>query len=845
MSQHTAEETLSWLKDRGHYSGQIVHERVVGGQDAQTDSLSLLPSVKIALSQFDIEDLYRHQVKSIEATRAGENTVVATPTASGKSLTYAVPALERAVDHSGKALYIAPMKALINDQAGTLRGMANALGFGESADIGVKTGETSKAETQNIKQRQPDILLATIDQLHMSFLPYAHLTDHWRWLFQQLDTVIIDEVHTYRGYFGSHAALIFRRLNRLLDHYGRDPEYICCSATIGNPIGHAATVTGRSKDSFTLVDNDTSASGDRQWAFWNPPLKGDGDDSVPDPAIDDSGEVKAGHDTDPPEVVAARGDDESASQTEESSPPVRDTSDKAEMTTAQEGDVVGGERLSQHVESVRLFADLVTRGYQTLVFTAARQGAEQYVDWADSELRKRGEYDTADAIHAYHAALESERRRELEAGLKNGDVRGLWSTRALELGIDIGTLDAVILDGYPGTAMSTFQRAGRAGRGDDSCLIIMVGSDNPLDQYLLKEPERLFDDGAEQATVNPENQSILPEHIVCAADDHYLSPDDEQYFGDTLPDTVDQLTSSRRLKRTNEDKIRWEATNNDIQYNTDIRDIHEEEIKLVDRNRGETIGSLQRDAALRDAHSDAIYTYDKQSYRVVELDLDEHTAYLETVDTSEYTRPLREKEVTINETLETQTIAFDGVELGATLATLTVRNQITGYLRYASPNDDAPSEHEFETPLPPSEITTTGLFFEVPNAVETKMLRQVDSPEEYLSGLHAVEHALISLYPSEVLCDRGDIGGLSTVSHPQTIGGTVFVHDGYPGGAGYCRAAFDQLNSLLNQTADLLESCGCTDGCPSCIHSPHCGNGNRTLSKEKAIQTLADIVGRD
>lgn len=814
MSQHNAhnaQETLSWLKDRGHYSGQIVHERTVNGQEAQTDSLSILPSVKIALSQFGIEDLYEHQISSIEATRAGENTVVATPTASGKSLTYAVPALERAVDHSGKALYIAPMRALINDQAGTLQAMADALGFGEQVDVGVKTGQSSKAETRSIKQRQPDVLLATIDQLHLSFLPYAHLTDHWRWLFQQLETVIIDEVHTYRGYFGSHAALIFRRLNRLLDHYGKDPQYICCSATIGNPVDHAAAVTGRPTDSFTLVDNDTSASGDKQWVFWNPPQKDREDDSTADV-------------------------DEETASTQQGA------GQAGETTATQDDSDVGGERLSQHVESVRIFADLVTRGYQTLVFTAARQGTEQYVDWADSKLRSRGEHDIADSVHAYHAALESERRRELEAGLKSGDIRGLWSTRALELGIDIGSLDAVILDGYPGTGMSTFQRAGRAGRGDDSCLVIMVGSDNPLDQYLLKEPEQLFEGGAEQAAVNPSNRSALPEHLVCAADDHYLSPDDEQYFGEALPEMVDQLTAEGRLKRTNEEQVRWEAANNDIQIQTDIRNIDEEEIKLVDRNRGEILGSLERDAALRDAHPNAIYMYDKQSYKVVELDLEERTAYLESIETSEYTRALREKEVTVNDTLDTRTLEFDGEDMKATLGSLTVRNQITGYLRYSSPRDESPSEHEFETPLPPSEIATTGLFFEVPQKIERKMLKRVDSPEQYLSGLHAIEHALISLYPSEVLCDRGDIGGLSTVSHPQTVGGTVFVHDGYPGGAGYCRAAFEQLDSLLSQTADLLASCSCSDGCPSCIHSPHCGNGNRSLSKDHANRVLRDLI---
>jgi len=369
----------------------------------------------------------------------------------------------------------------------------------------------------------------------------------------------------------------------------------------------------------------------------------------------------------------------------------------------------------------------------------------------------------------------------------------------------------------------------------------MVGSDNPLDQVLLQEPERLFDDGAEQATLNPENRTALPDHVVCAAADHYLSPSDEQYFGDGLPDTVEQLTDAGRLTRTNESQIRWEATGDDVQYNTDIRNINQEEVTLYDRNRDKTIGTLERDAALRDAHPEAIYTYDKESYRVVELDLDENIAYLESIHTEEYTQSIREKDIEINETLSTRQFELHSTPVTATLASLTVTNRITGYLKYQSQSDENPREYEFDTPLPPAEITTTGIFFEIPPSVEATTLSQVDSRDEYLSGLHGIEHALISLYPNEVLCDRRDIGGLSTATHPQTTTGTVFIHDGYPGGAGYCREAFGQLRSLLKQTEDLLESCSCSDGCPSCIHSPHCGNRNRLLLKGVASDILARL----
>lgn len=857
MSQRpTVDDTISWLQDRGYYSGQIVHQQVVDGEQATTADLEVLAPVASALNQIGISDLYTHQAEAIQAVRDGSNTVVATPTASGKTLTYTVPAMERALENAGKTLYIAPYRALINDQETSFREFAEELGFGEQVDVAVKTGETSDPQTKNIKQRQPDVLLTTVDQIHYSLVPYAHGHNHWRWLFQQLDTVVLDEVHMYRGYFGSHVSLVLRRLNRLLDHYNTDPEYICCSATIGNPVEHAAAVTGQSEQSFTLIDDDHSASGDRHWLFWNPPLKKDDEDdfeSIPDPAVGPDGTVRAGHDEAPPaDIAAAMTEQQSTTSSQPGTTPHQDDGILAspspsagtpdQRAVPHHDEVAGGERRSQHVESVRLFCDLVTRGYQTMVFTKARQGAEQYTNWADKELRSRGHHDLADAVYAYHAALDGDRRRDLEAALRNGEARGVWSTNALELGIDIGTLDVVLLDGYPGTSMSTFQRAGRAGRGDDACLIILVCADNPLDQYLMRDPEQLFEGGAEQAAVNPSNRAVQPEHIVCAASDHYLSPADEAFFGPDLPERVTDLEATDRLRRVDDDRIRWAAVNEDIPWETNIRNIDDREIQLIDRNRDEHLGSLEYSAALRDAHPDAIYTHQKQSYKVVELDLDHDRAYLESVDTSAYTRPLREKELTIEDTVETETVTCGEVSFQKTLAELTVTNNVTGYLHYSHPNDDSPTEQPFDEPLPPDEVQTTGLFFTIPEDTQASIVAKTDDQDQYLSALHAVEHALISLFPREILCDRADIGGLSTVSHPQTTNGTIFVHDIHPGGAGYSKVAYNRLHSLLADTRDLLDGCSCTSGCPSCIHSPHCGNANRHLDKQLAKTLLTDIL---
>ena len=837
-------ETVDWLQGRGYYTGQITHQRVVKGQSAETADINVSDPLSIAFRQSGISSLYSHQVKAIDAVQSGEHVVVATPTASGKTLTYVVPSIERAIEKAGKTLYIAPYRALINDQADTFEAFDTELGFGASIDIGVQTGETSKTARQQIRQRQPDVLLTTIDQLHLSLLPYAHGKNHWRWLFQQLETVVIDEVHMYRGVFGSHASLIFRRLNRLCNHYDTSPQYICCSATIGNPVEHAATVTGQDETAFRLVDEDGSASGDRHWLFWNPPLKKDAQEaqSTPDPAVDADGTVCAGHDERPPEQIAAAIETTPSSTTDSQPEPddLSEFSDDHSLPSQQ--DVVGGDRRSHHVESVRLFCDLVTRGYQTLVFTAARQGTEQYVDWADNMLRDRGQDNLADSVHAYHAALNTDRRLELEGDLRSGDARGVWSTNALELGVDIGTLDVVILDGYPGTSMSTFQRAGRAGRGEDACLVVLVGADDPLDQYTIRKPEELFETGAERAAVNPFNDAIRPDHVVCAASDHFLSPDDEAYFGTELSSIVTEAEADGRLRRVSSgDRIQWRATESDVQWETNIRAIDDREIDLIDRTRDEQLATLEFGAAMRDAHPDAIYRHQKQTYTVVELDLENDQALLEPTSTAQYTRALREKSVAIDDTYDRASTDTHDMRAQATLGAFTVEETVTGYLLYSDPSDDTPRECEFDEPLESRAIDTTGLFVTVPADVEAAMLAQIPSQEEYLSALHAIEHALISLFPMEVLCDRGDIGGLSTVSHGQTTGGTIFIHDGHPGGAGLTRQAFGELDVLLEKTLSLLQNCSCQDGCPSCIHSPHCGNANRNLDKQRAIQLLTEL----
>jgi DEAD/DEAH box helicase domain-containing protein len=800
-----AEETIRTLQDQGYYSGQIVHRETVPGQSASFATLDVDRSVQSALRLAGVDSLYQHQADAIEALRDGNNVVLATPTASGKTLSYAIPGFERAVSGTAKMLYIAPQVALINDQYDTLSEFASNLGFDASAEVALYHNKLDRAERDEIKASQPDVLLTTPDMLHYSLLPYGHAPTNWRWLLQNLDLVAVDEVHSYRGVFGSHTSLVFRRLNRLCDYYQDHPQYVCCSATIGNPVEHAAEITGQDTDSYTLIDDDTSATGDRHWALWNPPLKEDESDHD-DAAIEaDGGEVST------------------------------DAGSREQRVTDQIPSDSGptGERKSHHEQAAKVCADLVTKGHQTLVFTRTRQGAERYAKRVRHHLRQRGSHDLTDAVMAYHANLRADERTEVENGLKDGEVRGVWSTNALELGIDIGTLDAVILDGYPGSVMSTFQRAGRAGRGEESCLLVLVGSDNPLDQYVLSEPAQLFEADPERAVINPQNEQILREHIQCAANEEALTPEDEVYFGDTLPDIVTEAKDDGLLRPVNSRPAAWRPTAENPNWNVSIRSISDRMIAVRDQQKDETVTSLALDAALRDAHPEAIYLHQGDTYRITEVDYDVDVAYAEEIrDTAAYTQPLRDKHVEIGGYQDEQTLTRNSNNLACGLVDLTVRNEYDGYLRYDSPSDDNPLEKEFDQEVPAYEIETTGMYFTLSPAVREDILEsRMASLEELGAGLHAVEHALISLLPREVLCDRGDVGGLSISHHPETELPTVFVHDGYPGGVGLAATAYDALGRLLDRTDDLIDGCGCRDGCPSCIHSPQCGNANRHLDK--------------
>ncbi|WP_277542117.1 DEAD/DEAH box helicase [Haloarcula laminariae] len=783
------DDTIAWLRDRPYYEGQIVDERTVPGRGATTADCDLDARLAGVLADEGITDLYAHQTAAIEAVRGGDNAVLATETASGKSLAYTVPAFERALDRRATTLYVAPQVALINDQTETLSDLAQGLGFASGVSVAQYTGRQSKSEKEAIRERQPTVLLTTPDMLHYGILPHAHRL--WDWFFQRLETVVIDEVHGYRGIFGSHVSLVMRRLARIAERFDSDPEWVCCSATIGNPVDHAATVTGQPEASFALVDEDTSASGPRHWLLWNPPEY-------------DTGEGWG-----------------------------------------------SGRRKSSHVETKRLFVDLVERGLQTVVFAGSRQTAERYAGESADELRSRGHHDLADGVGAYQAALTNEKRRELESRLQSGDLRGVWSTSALELGVDVGGLDAVLIDGYPGTRMRAFQQAGRAGRGTDPALVALVGGEDPLDQYVLRNPATLFEKPAEQAVTNPENDQLLPDHVLAAAGENWLSPDDDRHFGGTFPDVVADLESAGKLDRRSTDEgVRW-TSNGRPHHDMSLRTVDDREVKLV--AKGDVIATLPFEDALRDAHPGAIYHHQGRRYEVTDLDLSAGVAELDRTWADYYTRVLHDKTITVEADLQERPLPTRE-DVPVRFASVTMRKQITGYERRDGSSGEVLGQRPLD--LPETSLETKAMYYTVPDDLQSEILAgaygEADEAApggtdaatdggaagDFPGAIHAAEHAMISMFPFEYLCDRGDIGGLSTPEHPHTGEPTIFIYDGYPGGIGLNRAAYRDVAPLMQTTLSMLRSCDCESGCPACVQSPHCGNANDPLDKGGAIHLL-------
>ena len=711
------------------------------------------------LAEAGITAPWEHQAAAADLAWSGSSVVLATGTASGKSLAYLLPTLSALLtDPTATALYLAPTKALAADQLRAVRALGLAPVHAATYD-----GDTGR-EDRDWVRRFGSLVLTNPDMLHRGVLP-RH-ADFRRFL-RGLRFVVIDECHTYRGVFGSHVAHILRRLRRVCALYGADPVFVLASATVSDPELSAGRLVGRP---VLAVADDASPRGGAEFALWEPPL------------VEDHRRSGA--------------------------TPVR------RSATAETGD---------------LLADLVVQGARTLAFVRSRRGAESVALGARRSLAEVAP-ELVHRVAAYRGGYLPEDRRRLEADLQSGALLGVAATNALELGVDVAGLDAVLLTGWPGTVASVWQQAGRAGRSGQSALAVFVARDDPLDTYLVHHPAALFGRPVEATVLDPTNPYVLGPQLCCAAADLPLTTADLPLFGDP-PEVrlvLEDLTA-RGLLRARPSGWFWTARD---RPDADLRGGGGPPVRLVETGTGRLLGTIDASSAHSQAHTGAVHVHQGESYVVDVLDLEEAVALVRREEPEYFTSARELTDLSIVDTLRTQAYAGVSVSFG----TVDVTHQVVGFLRRRVGSGEVLGEQLLE--LPVRELRTRAVWYTVDeDALATAGLDLDTVP----GAAHAAEHAAIGLLPLLATCDRWDIGGVSTAVHPDTGLATVFVYDGHPGGAGFAERGHLRAAAWLRATREAIAACGCDRGCPSCVHSPKCGNGNEPLDKAGAIRLL-DVV---
>jgi DEAD/DEAH box helicase domain-containing protein len=767
-----AAELLKKIRSRRFYRDQIVHvERLRPQRAWYSDLQRPLPrQLARAVRRSGVKQYYVHQAQAIDAIRGGKHVIVATSTASGKTLIYNVPVIERCLrDLRARALYLFPTKALAQDQ---LRALGELLSDDDDLlriRVGVYDGDTPHSARRSLRRRA-SILLTNPDMLHLGILPNHHL---WNSFFKNLRYVVIDEAHAYRGVFGSQVGCVLRRLRRICALYGSQPQFVACSATIANPGEHLETLTGVCPE---VIDQDGSPQPQRTFVLWNPPLV-----------------------------------------------------DKA-----------SGARRSANTEAAHLFTVLVQAGVRNLTFARSRRGAELILRYAREALTA-GTPELVAQVAAYRAGYLAEERRALEQALFSGQLVGLTTTSALELGIDVGHLDAAVLVGYPGTIASMWQQAGRAGRGDEEALNVLIAINNPLDQYFMGHPEDLFSRSHEAARCDPSNVYVLVQHLACAAYESPLRPEDQELFA--LPadrgtgeksyvEAMVQLEESGQLRYRDD---RWiYASRQYPAQRVGLRSAGSKRVLILDTSQEDRVlEEIETTTACTRAHPGAIYMHQGASYLITELNLRDGVALARPVDADYYTQPRQIDDVHIIQSVRHRQlpacVAFYG--------RVRVRSQVVGFARKRVFSDEVLSQELLD--LKPQVFETMGVWWDVPAGLMDDLAWRGRDP---LGGLHAIEHACIGMLPLLAMCDRLDLGGVSTAHHTDTERPLICVYDAYPGGVGLAERGFEVLEAWWRATLEAIRGCPCRAGCPSCIHSPKCGNNNEPLDKEAAVMLLSSLL---
>jgi DEAD/DEAH box helicase domain-containing protein len=760
-------------RDEGHLDrpGRLIHVERIPPRPARFAELAR-PLPDAVWSRLGVPALYTHQAQAIDLVRDQRSVAVATSTSSGKSLVYQAALGEAcaAPVRPGTGLCLFPTKALAQDQLRALNGL-DLPGVVAAAYDG-DAGREERSEAR----RSATVLLTNPEMLHCGILPHHA---GWMRFLSRLQYVVVDELHLFRGIFGSHVAHVLRRLRRLAAHYGADPTFICTSATVGAPGELAGALTGVE---VTAVTDDGSPTGERVVAVWNPPLI----------------------------------------------------------------DADAGTRASAHGEGAGLVAELVRAERRTIAFCASRRTTEVVAERARRQVPAGRRH----RIQAYRGGFLAEERHEIEDALSRGVLDAVVTTSALELGVDVAGLDACVLDGFPGTVASMWQRIGRAGRRQQESLAVLVCGADQLDQWVAAHPRALFERPPEPAVINPGNPFVADPHLRCAAFELPLTHDDERFWPGLLDDSVRRLvgddelvvrppgagTAGGRGRRRRVAPTSPVAVWNGPGWPVDgvgLRSGTAGQVKIV-RADGTPVGTVDRGRAGEVVHEGAVYLHAGRHHRVVELDLDHGRAVVEPDDGDTYTSAVTRMDLRI---LGEDRAATSG-PVRLALGPIAVTTRVTGYVRKDATTHELVERCGLD--LPPSTLETRGVWRVIPDDVLAGMGLV---PDRWPGVLHAAEHAAIGVLPLFAICDRWDVGGISTARHVDTGSPTIVIYDGYPGGAGIAELGFAAAERHWAVTAEVVAACPCVAGCPSCVQSPKCGNGNEPLDKAGARLLLEALAG--
>ncbi|MGI6558486.1 MAG: DEAD/DEAH box helicase [Limnochordia bacterium] len=755
---------LKEITSRRDYRGQVKHVHHLPPSPPRYGSLERpLPDLLAnALERLGINGLYSHQVQAINFARRGQHVVVATGTASGKTLCYNLPVMESLLEEGATALYLFPTKALAQDQ---LQGLLRWQGEGLPINCGTYDGDTPRNSRSRLRE-EGNVILTNPDMLHGGIMPH-HPT--WARFFSGLRYVVIDEIHVYRGIFGSHMANVLRRLDRILAYYGASPVYICCSATIANPLELAAELTGKE---MALVDDDGSARGGKWFVLWNPP--------------------------------------------------------RIEET---------GLRRSSNSEAKDLMVQLIRGRHQVIGFTRTRMHAELLYRYVREELTKESP-SLAKMVRAYRGGYLPSERRNIEELLFKGELLGVASTNALELGIDIGSLDAALIVGFPGSIASVWQQAGRAGRGTEDSLAVLIAHDLPIDQFLMENPSYFFGRSPENAVIDKNNPYIVLGHLRAAAYELPIHVDEELQFGPSAPALLDILAEDRQLLLSG-DKWYWRGRT----YPADdfsLRNISDATYTIirVKDDGPEVIGSMDELSAFTQLYEEAVYIHDGEVYVVEKLDVDQRVAYVRMAPVDYYTQAITERKVQVlhldqQRTWGQSTLCYG--EVGVSFLTYMFKK-----IKFNTRENIGYGKVH----LPLVTLETGGCWLIPPREVLRKVQEYGRSPMEGLLGVANVMGEVATLL---LMCDGSDIDTI--VDATNTGLPSIFLVDRYPGGIGLAQKAYQLMEELLRASLDIIKGCPCLDGCPSCVGAPlppaqlDTDSRGRIPDKEAALVILHRLLG--